>query len=83
MTKNKPEGTGTSNGPVQFRSVREMDKYIETRAEPLWSENPCRCGQAKRWKHKYCDACAARIKQVKHKVHERHRRKAARALSSS
>ena len=58
MAKNKPEGTGTSNGPVEFRSVRAMNKHIEAHAKPLWSENPCLCGQAKRWKHKYCDECA-------------------------
>ena len=72
----------TPDGPVEFRSVRAMNEHIEANAEPLTSESPCQCGEAKQWKHKYCDSCAARIRRAKHKLHERSRRKTARAFSS-
>ena len=50
---------GTTDGPVEFRSVKAMNEYVEANAEPLMSENPCQCGEPKQWKHKYCDECAA------------------------
>ena len=48
-----------ADGPVEFRSVRDMNEYIEANTEPLMSENPCECGEQRQWTHKYCDKCAA------------------------
>ena len=51
------------DGRREFRSFREMDAYIESRAEPLMSDEPCGCGAVKQWGHRYCHQC--RLKQLK------------------
>lgn len=54
-----PSIAAKADGPVEFRSVKAMDEYIGANAEPPMSESPCRCGEPRQWKHKYCDKCAA------------------------
>ena len=53
----------TDDGPVEFRSVREMDEHIKANTEPLISDEPCQCGKPRQWKHKYCDDCASKRAQ--------------------
>ena len=64
----------TADGPVEFHSMRAMNEHIEANAGLLWSENPCQCGNARQWGHRYCLDCAAQKKRVAAKERQRRKR---------